>query len=98
MPVRFPMPGTSMTTTLPPGVAILAPLEPGFETVLTTDALALVAELHRAFEPRRRALLAARVELARRIDAGERPDFLPETKAIRDGDWAIAPVPPASPA
>jgi malate synthase len=84
-----------MTTTLPPGVAILAPIEPGFETVLTTEALALVAELHRAFEPRRRSLLAARAERAKRIDAGERPDFLVETKAIRDGDWTIDPVPTA---
>jgi malate synthase len=84
-----------MTTTLPPGVAIHAPLETGFETVLTTEALSLVADLHRAFEPRRRELLAARAERARRIDAGERPDFLAETKAVRDGDWRIAPVPAA---
>jgi malate synthase len=55
----------------------------------------LVAKLHRAFEPRRQTLLAARADLARRLDAGERPDFLAETKAIRDGDWRIAPVPAA---
>jgi malate synthase len=40
-------------------------------------------------------LLAARVERAKRLDAGERPDFLPETKAIREGDWKIAPIPAA---
>ncbi|MBC8988528.1 malate synthase A, partial [Pedobacter sp. N36a] len=30
-----------------------------------------------------------------RLDAGERPDFLPETKAVREGDWKVAPIPPA---
>lgn len=86
---------TTPTLSLPAGMAISAPILPGFETILTPEALALVANLHRAFEPRRQALLAARVERAKRLDAGERPDFLAETKAIRDGDWKIAPVPPA---
>ena len=84
-----------MTLNLPPGVAINAPILPGFEAILTEPALALVAKLHRAFEPPRKELLAARAALAKRIDAGERPDFLAETKSIRDGDWKIAPVPPA---
>ncbi|MGZ5131978.1 MAG: malate synthase A [Caldimonas sp.] len=84
-----------MTLTLPPGVAINAPILPGFETILTGPALELVAKLHRAFEPRRRQLLAARAERARRLDAGERPDFLATTKSIRDGDWKITPVPRA---
>ena len=84
-----------MTLSLPPGVAINAPILPGFETILTERALALVAKLHRAFEPRRQELLAARVVRAWRLDAGERPDFLAETKAIRDADWKIAPVPKA---
>ena len=53
-----------MTLTLPPGVAINAPILPGFETILTEPALALVAQLHRAFEPRRQELLAARAERA----------------------------------
>jgi len=84
-----------MTLNLPPGVAINAPILPGFDAILTEPALALVARLHRAFEPRRQALLAARVERAKRLDAGERPDFLAETKAIREGAWKIAPVPEA---
>ncbi len=83
------------TLQLPQGMQINAPLLPGFETVLTLPALELVARLHRAFEPRRQELLAARVERAKRLDAGERPDFLAETKHIRDGDWKVAPVPPA---
>ncbi len=78
---------------LPQGIEIRAPLKPGFDAILTAEALALVAKLHRSFNPRRKELLAKRVERARRLDAGERPDFLAETKHIRDGDWKIAPVP-----
>jgi malate synthase len=83
------------TLTLPAGMAINAPILPGFETVLTAPALTLVAKLHRTFEPGRKALLAARVGRAKRLDAGERPDFLASTAKIRAGDWKIAPVPPA---
>ncbi|ARP80967.1 malate synthase A [Bordetella genomosp. 8] len=82
-----------MSLKLPAGVAIDAPIEPGFETVLTHDALALVADLHRAFESRRQELLAARVARTKRLDAGEKPDFLAETRSVRDGDWTIAPIP-----
>ena len=82
-----------MSLPLPKGMQINAPLLPGFEDILTLPALELVAKLHRAFEPRRRQLLAARAERSRRLDAGERPDFLAETKHIRDGDWKIAPIP-----
>jgi malate synthase len=84
-----------MSIPLPKGMQINAPILPGFETILTLPALELVAKLHRAFEPRRQLLLAARAERAKRLDAGERPDFLPETRAIRDGDWKVAPVPKA---
>ena len=83
------------TLTLPAGMEINAPMRPGFEAVLSLPALELVAKLHRAFEPRRQQLLAARVERSKRLDAGERPDFLAETKAIREGDWKVAPVPSA---
>ena len=80
---------------LPEGVTITAEITPEFAEILTPDALALVAKLSRAFEPRRQELLAARVVRAKKLDAGERPDFLPGTKAIRDGDWKVAPVPAA---
>jgi malate synthase len=78
---------------LPQGVEIRAPIKPGFETILTAEALALVARLHRGFNGRRRQLLAARVERAKRLDAGERPDFLAATRHVREGDWKIAPIP-----
>ncbi|MBS1220792.1 MAG: malate synthase [Proteobacteria bacterium] len=84
-----------MSLNLPAGVQVNAPLSPRFDEILTHDALALVAKLHRAFEPRRQELLKKRVERQVRIDAGEMPDFLPETKAIREGDWKIAPLPKA---
>jgi malate synthase len=70
-------------------------IQPGYETVLTPEALALVAKLSRAFEPRRQELLAARVARAKRLDEGERPDFLKETAHIRAGEWRIAPIPKA---
>src|SRR5882724_6190785 len=79
--------------TLPPGVAIQAPLKPGFDRILSAEALALVAKLHRTFEPRRKELLAKRAERAKRLDAGERPDFLAETRHMRESKWVIAPIP-----
>ncbi|MDP3671686.1 MAG: malate synthase A [Telluria sp.] len=84
-----------MTIAIPAGMEIKADILPAYEQILTPEALALVAKLSREFEPRRQQLLAARVERAKRLDAGERPDFLPETAHIRAGDWKIAPIPPA---
>jgi malate synthase len=80
---------------LPEGISITAPVSSRQAEILTADALALVAHLHRRFEPRRQELLAARVARQARLDAGERPDFLPETRAIRESDWTIAPLPKA---
>ncbi len=84
-----------MSLTIPAGMQITGEIKPGYENILVPEALALVAQLARAFAPRRQELLAARAERARRLDAGERPDFLPQTAHIRDGDWRIAPIPPA---
>lgn len=84
-----------MSIILPAGMEITGTIAPGFERILTPEALALVARLSRAFEPRRQQLLAARAERASRLDAGERPEFLPETAHIRAGDWRIAPIPAA---
>ena len=82
------------TITTPEGVQVLAEVSPAQAEILTTEALALVAKLHREFEPRREELLAKRVERAREIDAGVDPDFLPETKHIRDDpSWKVAPAP-----
>jgi malate synthase len=83
------------TSSIPQGITLTAPLQPGADRILTPEALAFVATLHRAFETRRQELLAARGARTARLDAGERPDFLPETRAVREGDWTIAPLPPA---
>lgn len=79
----------------PAGMEITGEIKPGFESILTSEALTLVAKLARAFEPRRKELIASRAARALRIDAGERPDFLAETAHIRNGDWKIAPIPKA---
>ncbi|MDR3381711.1 malate synthase A [Cupriavidus basilensis] len=84
-----------MAITLPAGMKITGEILPAYEDILTPAALALVDKLHRAFEPRRQELLAARVERTKRLDAGELPDFLAQTKSVREGDWKVAPVPPA---
>src|SRR5512134_2607072 len=82
-----------MSTALPQGVQVHAPITPEFAQILTPEALALAARLQREFEPRRRELLAQRVERQRQLDAGKLPDFLPETRQIRESSWTIAPIP-----
>src|SRR5690606_33735138 len=51
--------------------------------------------LHRRFEPRRQALLAARRARQAAFDQGALPDFRADTRAIREGDWRVAPLPAA---
>ncbi len=75
------------------GIVIRGPMKPGFEKVLTPEAIDFAVELEREFGAERRRLLARRAEIQRRLDAGWKPDFLPETKAIRDGDWRVASIP-----
>ena len=84
-----------MSLKLPQGMTISGAIQPGFDAILTPEALAFVADLHRTFESRRQELLAARVERTARLDAGERPDFLESTRHIREGDWKVAPLPAA---
>ncbi len=74
----------------PAGVTVHPEADP---TILTPEALAFVADLQRRFEPTRQALLAARRERQAAFDRGERPDFLPETKELREGTWRVAPAP-----
>ncbi len=82
-----------MTVVTISGLEIHAPGEIGFAGILTAEARRFLAELAAAFEPRRQALLARRVERQRRLDAGELPDFLPETRGLREASWSIAPIP-----
>jgi malate synthase len=64
-----------------------------YAQILTPEALAFTASLQRAFNGRRKGLMEARVLRQRRLDTGERPDFLPETKHIRESEWKVAPLP-----
>jgi malate synthase len=61
--------------------------------ILTPDAVAFLNDLEQEFGWRRGQMLADRQARQTRIDAGERPDFLPETRHVRESDWAIDPVP-----
>jgi malate synthase len=74
-------------------IEIRGPVEEPFTEILTPEAVAFVAELARAFEEERQRLLARRRERYARLAARERPDFPPETQAIRTADWRVAPPP-----
>ena len=67
----------------------------GYEAILSPEALAFLARLHRFAEPRRQKLLQARRERQARLDAGALPDFRDDTASIRDGDWTVAAIPAA---
>jgi malate synthase A len=78
----------------PAGMTITGVRREGYDAILDERALDLVAELARRFGPRVAELLERRRERQRRIDAGlERLDFLPETRAIREASWTVAPPP-----
>jgi malate synthase len=75
------------------GVEFTAPIPDEFAEILTPEAVSFVAKLSREFGGRVEEILQKRADRQERIDAGEMPDFLPETREIREGDWKIAPVP-----
>jgi malate synthase len=77
-----------------PGIEITGPITPEYAEILTPQAVAFAAKLQRAFGGRRSELLALRAKRQAAFDAGTLPDFLPETRAIREGDWTCAPIPP----
>jgi malate synthase len=81
------------TRTYAEGVEFTAPIPDEFAEVLTPEAVSFVARLSREFSGRVDELLAKRAERQERINAGEMPDFLPETREIREGDWKIASIP-----
>ena len=68
-------------------------MRPGYERILTPEAIAFTVELERYFRDERKRLLARRAELQARLDAGWKPDFLEETREVRDSDWTVAPLP-----
>ncbi|EGE85458.2 malate synthase, glyoxysomal [Blastomyces dermatitidis ATCC 18188] len=81
--------------TLLKDVAILGPLNDQTRKILTKEATAFLALLHRTFNPTRKALLQRRIDRQAEIDRGTLLDFLPETKHIRENDaWKGAPPAP----
>src|SRR5471032_1468572 len=73
------------------GLEICAPIDASAAEILTPAACAFLAGLFRQFESRRRELLVRRAARQKQYDAGQLPDFLAETAAIRGGDWQVPP-------
>jgi malate synthase len=82
-----------MTNSLPAGVEFIAPITAHHAEILTPEAVAFVVSLQRAHNARRKELLGARVTRQAPLDAGQKPDFLPETRSIREAEWTVAPLP-----
>jgi len=75
------------------GIEVVGPLKAQYDEILTPGALNLIEELERKFGQRRMELLQYRVKRQEELNNGKLPDFLPETKHIRKGDWTVAPLP-----
>ncbi|MFE7560039.1 malate synthase A [Kitasatospora sp. NPDC057500] len=78
-----------------PVVTVAGPPVHRGEEVLTPEALAFVAGLHRAFEGRRQELLAGRKARRAEIARTGVLDFLPGTAAVRAAEWRVAEAPRA---
>ena len=76
-----------------PGVEVLAPVTESQAEILTPEAVAFIVDLQQTFNERRKALLNARRERQKKLDAGEKPAFLEETREIRESAWSVAPLP-----
>jgi malate synthase len=64
-----------------------------YQTILTPQAVTFIAKLARKFEARRQELMAQRARRQTEFDAGKLPDFLPETRSIRESEWIVGPIP-----
>src|ERR1051325_5636699 len=82
-----------MTIVIDTDFDVRGEVRPEWDGILSDEALGFVALLQKEFNPRREELLRAREERKLRIDGGELPDFLPETREIRESDWTVAPIP-----
>src|SRR6266700_1435673 len=77
-----------------PGIRVLTAPPSGCAEILEPAALQFLGALARRFEPERQRRLVRRRERQQELDAGRLPDFLPDTKEIRDRDWTVAPIRP----
>lgn len=77
------------------GVTVLGKIDESHRKILTPPALAFLALLHRSFNATRKNLLERRKLRQAELDRGVLPDFLPETKHIRENPtWKGAPPAP----
>jgi len=83
--------GTNLV--LSENVQIQGPVEPGFESILSRDALNFVATLVLEFGDRLEDLLKQRQVKADKARMGKLPDFLMETSNVREGDWTVGHIP-----
>lgn len=82
-----------IATRVADGIEVVGSVTSEFAEILTNEALEFIAGLHRAFEGRRRELLARRALVQAELDGGWLPDFPAETRAIREGGWTVGPTP-----
>ena len=81
--------------TINEGVAIGGTVKSEYQKILSPEATAFLALLHRTFNATRKNLLQRRVIRQQELDKGNLPDFLPETKHVRENDaWRGAPPAP----
>jgi malate synthase len=91
VPARSPVSATTETSS---GIELRGPVEGRASEILTPEALAFLAGLQRRFGAERERLLARRVDRQTELDAGALPDFLEETRELRESEWQVAPAPP----
>ena len=83
----------SLNLDTPAGLEILGSDYPGIEKILTKECLILILELEREFKRERLGVLQERLRKQFDLDNGDLPDFLEETKSIRESDWKITSIP-----
>lgn len=81
------------TYNTPEGMVISGEFSAAYNDILSFEALSFIKTLHEAFNSRRLTLLEQRQLVQLDLDKGAKPHFLPETQAIREGDWTVAPLP-----
>ena len=74
-------------------IEITGEMTEAYAKIITDEALEFIAKLHRNFNNTRKELLVKREERQLEIDNGKFPDFLEDTKEVRESDWTINPVP-----
>jgi malate synthase len=78
---------------MPAKIQVLGSVRPEFQDILDPGALSFVADLAREFEPTRQELMKARVHRQAEINQGRTPEFLSETRRLRESDWRVPPAP-----